>query len=161
MLSFVLSRSFCQVVTEANRRCYPAFGSIFRTFSTSSPKCDEASDDGSVVTYSELKTMLASHNIQLFDVRNPDEYQAGHIPQAVNVPLDNLEESLQLSPELFEQRFEVKAPTKADDNIVFHCKSGSRSIRALGIAHQLGFSKARHFKGGYSEWVDQEGKLIK
>uniref|UniRef100_A0A668USI4 Rhodanese domain-containing protein n=1 Tax=Oreochromis aureus TaxID=47969 RepID=A0A668USI4_OREAU len=159
MLSFVLSRSFCQVVTEANRRCYPAFGSIFRTFSTWSPKCDEASQD--VVTYSELKTMLASHNIQLFDVRNPDEYQAGHIPQAVNVPLDNLEGSLQLSPELFEQRFEVKAPTKADDNIVFHCKSGSRSIRALGIAHQLGFSKARHFKGGYSEWVEQEGKLIK
>lgn len=39
-----------------------------------------------MVTYSELKTMLASHNIQLFDVRNPDEYQAGQIPQAVNVP---------------------------------------------------------------------------
>lgn len=38
------------------------------------------------MTYSELKTMLASHNIQLFDVRNPDEYQAGQIPQAINVP---------------------------------------------------------------------------
>ncbi|CAI5673188.1 thiosulfate:glutathione sulfurtransferase-like [Oreochromis aureus] len=158
MLSFVLSRSFCQGVTEANRRCYSTFGSICRTFSTASPKCEEASDNGSVVTYSELKTMLASHNIQLFDVRNPDEYQAGHIPQAVNVPLDNLEESLQLSPELFEQRFEVKAPTKADDNIVFHCRSGIRSTSALGIAYQLGFSKARHFKGGYSEWVEREGK---
>ena len=40
----------------------------------------------SVVTYSQLKTMLANRNIQLFDVRNPDEYQAGRIADAVNIP---------------------------------------------------------------------------
>uniref|UniRef100_A0A3Q0T131 Si:ch211-161h7.8 n=1 Tax=Amphilophus citrinellus TaxID=61819 RepID=A0A3Q0T131_AMPCI len=112
----------------------------------------------SVVTHSQLKAMLASRNIQLFDVRSPEEYQDGRIPQAVNLPLDNLEESLKLSPEYFEQRFEVKAPGKDDDNVVFHCRSGIRSAAALGIAHQLGFSKARHFKGGYSEWVEQGGK---
>lgn len=55
--------------------------------------------------------------------------------------VDNLEESLKLSPEHFEQRFEVKAPGKDDDNIVFHCRSGKRSATALGIAYQLGFSK--------------------
>lgn len=39
-----------------------------------------------VVTYSQLKTMLSNRNIQLFDVRNPDEYQAGRIADAVNIP---------------------------------------------------------------------------
>ncbi|XP_073344892.1 thiosulfate:glutathione sulfurtransferase [Pagrus major] len=158
MLSCLLSRSLCQVVAEANRRSYPTYASAFRTFTTSSPKCGEASDSASVVTYSQLKTMLSNRDIQLFDVRNPDEYQAGRIADAVNIPLGNLEESLKLSPEHFQQKFEVRAPGKDDDNIVFHCRSGKRSSTALDIARQLGFSRVRHYKGGYSEWVEQEGK---
>ncbi|XP_040921923.1 thiosulfate:glutathione sulfurtransferase [Toxotes jaculatrix] len=158
MLSLVLSRSLCQVATELNRRSCPTLGSVLRTFTTSCPRYGEASDDASSVTYTQLKTMLSNRDIQLFDVRNPDEYQAGRIPHAVNIPLGNLEESLKLSPEAFQQKFEVKAPGKDDDNIVFHCKSGNRSNKALGIAHQLGFSRARHYKGGYTEWAEQEGK---
>ncbi|XP_074478092.1 thiosulfate:glutathione sulfurtransferase isoform X1 [Sebastes fasciatus] len=158
MLSLVLSRGFCQVVAEVNSRSYPTFGSLLRAFTTSSPKCGEAINNASVVTYAQLKTMLSNRDIQLFDVRNPDEYQAGRIPDAVNIPLDNLEESLKLSPELFQQRFEVKAPGRDDDNIVFHCQRGNRSSKALDIASQLGFSRARHYKGGYSEWEEKEGK---
>ncbi|XP_047424318.1 thiosulfate:glutathione sulfurtransferase isoform X2 [Mugil cephalus] len=115
--------------------------------------------DGSVVTYSQLKTMLRVGDIQLFDVRNPDEYQAGHIPKAVNIPLVNLEESLKLSPELFKQQFAVEAPGKGDDNIVLHCKSGNRGSKAMEIAHRLGFSKVKHYKGGYSDWVEQEKRM--
>ncbi|KAM3860697.1 thiosulfate:glutathione sulfurtransferase [Diretmus argenteus] len=116
----------------------------------------------SVVTYEQLRTMLSTHNIQLFDVRNPDEFQAGRIPEAVNIPckLNHLEESLKLSPEHFELIFEVKHPGKDDDNIVFHCQSGNRSSKALNIARQLGFSRAKHFKGGYSEWTAREGKGV-
>ncbi|XP_029313722.1 thiosulfate:glutathione sulfurtransferase [Cottoperca gobio] len=158
MLSYLLSRSFCQVVAEVNRRSYPTCGSALRAFTTSSPKFEEASENASVVTYSELKTMLSNRDIQLFDVRNPDEYQAGRIPDAVNIPLGNLEESLKLSPEPFQQKFEAKAPGKEDDNIVFHCRSGKRSSKALDIARQLGFSRSRHYEGGYSEWAEKEGR---
>ncbi|GAA6214981.1 thiosulfate sulfurtransferase/rhodanese-like domain-containing protein 1 [Lates japonicus] len=157
MLSFVLSRGFCHVVAEVNSRSCPTFGSVLRSFTTAS-KGGEASDNASVVTYSQLKTMLSNRDIQLFDVRNPDEYQAGQIPQAVNIPLDTLEESLKLPPESFEQKFQVEAPEKDDDNIVFHCRSGKRSATALDIAHKLGFSRARHYKGGYIEWAEKEGK---
>ncbi|XP_029979681.1 thiosulfate:glutathione sulfurtransferase [Sphaeramia orbicularis] len=158
MLSYVLTRSFCQVVTGVHRCSYPTYVSVLRAFTTSSPKSGDASDSASVVTYSQLKTMLSNHNIQLFDVRNPDEYQAGHIPDAVNIPLGNLEESLKLSPATFQQKFDVKAPGKEDENIVFHCRSGKRSAQALDIARQLGFSRARHYKGGYIEWEEQERK---
>uniref|UniRef100_A0A1A8NDA1 Rhodanese domain-containing protein n=1 Tax=Nothobranchius pienaari TaxID=704102 RepID=A0A1A8NDA1_9TELE len=161
MLSFLLSRGFCQAVTEVNQRSYPTVSSFIRTFTTSSPTCQEHhvnEDEASVVTLSQLKTMLSNHNIQLFDVRTPDEYQAGRIPQAVNIPLDTLDESLKLSPEHFLQTFEVKAPGKDDDNVVFHCRSGVRSSKALAVAHQLGFHKARHYRGGYLEWSEQQGK---
>nr|XP_055038511.1 thiosulfate:glutathione sulfurtransferase isoform X2 [Misgurnus anguillicaudatus] len=117
---------------------------------------DRQPDPASVVTYEQLKSMLASHSVQLFDVRNPDEYQAGRIPDATNIPLPQLENSLKLSPKQFELQFKVKAPQKKDDNIVFHCRSGKRSLTALEIAHRLGFIKARHYAGGYIDWEANE-----
>uniref|UniRef100_A0A671T799 Thiosulfate sulfurtransferase/rhodanese-like domain-containing protein 1 n=1 Tax=Sinocyclocheilus anshuiensis TaxID=1608454 RepID=A0A671T799_9TELE len=112
----------------------------------------------SVVTYEQLKAMLANHGVQLFDVRNPDEFQAGRIPDSVNIPLGQLEESLKLPPLQFQQQFGVKAPKKEDDDIVFHCRSGKRSLTALEIAHRLRFSKARHYAGGYIDWEEREKK---
>ncbi|KAG9283320.1 thiosulfate sulfurtransferase/rhodanese-like domain-containing protein 1 [Astyanax mexicanus] len=109
-----------------------------------------------VVTREQLKAMLASHSVQLFDIRNRDEFQAGHIAGSVNIPLDQLEESLKLSSKTFEKCFKVKAPKKEDDNIVFHCQRGRRSLTALDIAWRLGFSRARHYAGGYSEWAELE-----
>ncbi|KAL6097815.1 tstd1 [Pungitius sinensis] len=158
MLCFLLSRGFCLTAAELSGRTYPTFGSLSRTFTTSTPKCGDTSESGSVVTYPQLKTMLSNGDIQLFDVRNPDEHLAGRIPNAVNVPLGTLEESLKLSPEDFQQTFHVKAPGKDDDNIVFHCKTGRRSSNALDIALKLGFHRARHFQGGFTEWAQREGQ---
>ncbi|KAM8823395.1 thiosulfate:glutathione sulfurtransferase [Spinachia spinachia] len=158
MLSFVLSRGFCLTAAQLSGRTHPTFGSLSRPFTSSTPTRGETSESGPVVTYSQLKTMLSNGDIQLFDVRNPDEHLAGRIPDAVNIPLGTLEESLKLPPEHFQQIFQVKAPGKDDDNIVFHCKTGVRSSRALDIALKLGFHRARHYKGGYTEWAEQEGK---
>uniref|UniRef100_A0A8C2KIA4 Si:ch211-161h7.8 n=1 Tax=Cyprinus carpio TaxID=7962 RepID=A0A8C2KIA4_CYPCA len=105
-----------------------------------------------------LKALLANHSVQLYDVRSPDEFQAGRIPDSVNIPLGQLEESLKLPPLQFQQQFGVKAPKKEDDDIVFHCRSGKRSLTALEIAHRLGFSKARHYAGGYIDWEKHEKK---
>ncbi|XP_042566283.1 thiosulfate:glutathione sulfurtransferase [Clupea harengus] len=116
---------------------------------------DESPDPETVVSYEQLRSMLSSKDIQLFDVRNPDEFQAGRIPGSINIPLDNLEQSLKLSPQHFELLFEAKAPGKEDDNIVFHCQRGRRSAAALGIAKGLGYTRARHFAGGYSKWVER------
>ena len=59
----------------------------------------------------------------------------------MHVSVGELEESLKLSPGHFKQTFQVPAPLKDDDNIVFHCKSGNRSVKALGIAYNLGFTR--------------------
>lgn len=52
-----------------------------------------------------------------------------------------VDESLKLSPEQFQQRYNVKAPGKDDNNVVFYCRSGNRSYKALTMAQQLGFSR--------------------
>ncbi|XP_028814543.1 thiosulfate:glutathione sulfurtransferase [Denticeps clupeoides] len=126
---------------------------------TSAARCgDVPPDPASIVTYEELKSLLSSRSVQLFDVRNPDEFQAGRIQGAVNIPLDTLEQSLKLAPQRFELQFKAKAPGKDDYDIVFHCQRGRRSATALEIAWGLGFKRARHYAGGYSEWEAREKK---
>ncbi|XP_072513757.1 thiosulfate:glutathione sulfurtransferase [Salminus brasiliensis] len=121
--------------------CYGGFTSV-RGLRTSAVSCSrDPSNPDSVVTREQLKEMLANHSVQLFDVRNPDEFQAGRILGSINIPLGQLEESLQLPPKAFEKRFKTKAPKKEDNNIVFHCQRGRRSLTALEIAWRLGFSR--------------------
>lgn len=52
-----------------------------------------------------------------------------------------VDESLRLSPEQFQQRYHVTAPGEDDHNIVFYCRSGNRSLKALSTAQQLGFHR--------------------
>lgn len=59
----------------------------------------------------------------------------------MTLQVDTVEESLKLPPESFMQKFEVKAPGKDDDNIVFNCRTGVRSGEALAIARQMGFHR--------------------
>ncbi|KAK7879008.1 hypothetical protein WMY93_030761 [Mugilogobius chulae] len=143
-LTVAFSRGLCQAFTEVNRRSYSTLSPFFRTFTTT--PTPTGCGDADVVTVNQLKSMLASKNVQLFDVRRPDEYEAGHIPTAVNVPLDDLEVSLKLSSEAFQQKFQVKAPAKEDANIVFNCRSGVRSGTALETARGLGFTKQDIFR---------------
>ncbi|XP_028839115.1 thiosulfate:glutathione sulfurtransferase-like [Denticeps clupeoides] len=107
---------------------------------------------GTVVSYEELKDLLGNQKLQLFDVRNPDEFAEGYIPGATNVPLGGLEQAFGLSPSAFEQRYGTPLPMKDDSDIVLYCQRGRRSATALEIVHALGFSKARHYFGGYGEW---------
>ena len=50
-----------------------------------------------------------------------------------------LEGALALPPEEFERRYGVKKPAKDDCNLIFHCKSGKRSLKALKLARQMGW----------------------
>lgn len=60
----------------------------------------------------------------LVDVRNPDEFKQGSVPNAVNIPLGTLESNL--------DQF------KGKDAIVVFCRSGMRSGKAKGILEKSG-----------------------
>ena len=73
----------------------------------------------------------------LADVRTPAEYEAGHIPTAVNVPVDVIG---------------TTPPTEAKDTlIVVYCRSGSRSATARQILIDLGYTNVVDF-GAVSKW---------
>lgn len=74
----------------------------------------------------------------LIDVRNPHEFDAGHLPNAVNVPLDSLRNHLDTLPK--------------DQNIFIYCEAGLRGYLAQRILLQNGYKNVRNMSGGYKTW---------
>jgi rhodanese-related sulfurtransferase len=92
------------------------------------------------VDLAELKQGLEDGTVLLVDVREPDEYAAGHIPGA---SLNAL------------QRFDPAAlPKVPGKRVVLSCRSGKRSLSALALAQAAGRDDVKaHFSGGMLEWV--------
>lgn len=84
----------------------------------------------------EVKQLLAEGG-RVIDVRTTAEYEAGHLPQAVNVPLGELSE-----------RIAAVAPDK-NQPLLLHCASGARSASAAKILMGLGYTRAVNV-GSYS-----------
>jgi len=80
----------------------------------------------------------------LIDVREADEYAAGHIAGAVHVPRGLLEFKLGSAPEL----------SSRDLNIVLYCKTGGRAALAACSLHDMGYLKVTSITGGIDAWLD-------
>jgi len=76
----------------------------------------------------------------VIDVCEPEEFAAGHVGGAKNIPLGQLQERL---PQV--------AKNKAVP-IILVCAKGARASRAAGIAKGLGYEKAQALAGGLTAW---------
>src|SRR5690606_37357417 len=89
----------------------------------------------------ELKKRIDSgENLEIWDVRNPDEHEKGAIPGAKLMPL----------PELPKHLDDLK--DMHDREILVHCQKGGRSARACGIMKSRGFEKPVNIEGEYEAW---------
>lgn len=92
------------------------------------------------VSLDELKRGLADGSILLVDVREPNEWDAGHIAGATLNPLSAFDPSM--------------LPEAEGKRVVLHCRSGKRSVAALSIAQENGRGDVRaHFGGGMLGWA--------
>jgi molybdopterin/thiamine biosynthesis adenylyltransferase/rhodanese-related sulfurtransferase len=84
------------------------------------------------------------NGITLIDVREGEEWDAGHIPGAKHVPRGYLE-----------SRIEAAAPEK-DARVVIYCASGQRSALAADtLQHLLGYTNVSSMTGGITLWKDR------
>lgn len=89
----------------------------------------------------------------LIDVREPDEFAAGHIEGAANHPRGLLEFTVTRHPVL--AALAESAPAAlADAQIVLYCGSGARSALAAQSLQSLGFKQVYSLAGGYEAWRD-------
>jgi phage shock protein E len=90
---------------------------------------------------SELASRISSHTAPVvLDVRTPEEFASGHIPGAVNVPLNELPgrlASLDLSP---------------SQEVVVHCQHGGRAAKAESILREKGYTDVLDLTGHMEAW---------
>ena len=85
----------------------------------------------------------------LVDIREPAEYERGHIPGAVLIPRGMLEFDL---VKLLEQSASSDAPE--DSDIILYCGTGGRSALAAKSLDEMGFNNVRSMDGGIVAWAE-------
>lgn len=100
---------------------------------------DDPGDSLEAVSRDDLLAGLREGLIVLLDVRPHEEFQAGHLPDAINIPLDELETMLDALPR--------------DREIVAYCRGPYcvLSHQAVERLRKLGF-RVRRFGEGFPEW---------
>lgn len=113
---------------------------------------DDTDDSVEVIKVHAVDEFVASNDdVVILDVRTPIEYQMSHIPDAVNVDVQD---------ESFAEMIVKLDPGKT---YIVHCTKnpvGGRSGRALDAMQELGFTNLYSLEGGYIEWRDEELPLI-
>lgn len=100
------------------------------------------------ITATELKKRMdAGEDIQLIDVRQPDEYAFAKIEGAKLIPLG----------QIMQRMDEIDASRET----VIHCKMGGRSAKAIEVLQRAGFKgNLSNMKGGITAWSDEVDKSV-
>ena len=83
-------------------------------------------------------------NLQILDVRRPSEYADGHIRNAINIPLNDMNDPMNI------------ASIEENHNLYVHCAGGYRSVIASSILKHHGFHNLRNVLGGWNKIIELE-----
>lgn len=95
--------------------------------------------DYRVINSEQAKAMIDEGDVLIVDVRTVEEYNDGYIPDAYNVPLDQIEAGI------------GNVSSSKDDTILVYCRSGNRSKVAARILTEMGYTNVYDF-GGIVDW---------
>jgi rhodanese-related sulfurtransferase len=87
----------------------------------------------------EVQALIAD-GAALVDMRQPEEYEEGSIPDALSVPIRSMVST------------DVEVPQ--DGPVVVYCQSGYRAAVALPMYHLLGYTNTEGFPGSFAAWVE-------
>src|SRR5215210_7369792 len=106
---------------------------------------DEASSCVAHITPVEAAERVRSGEAMLLDVREPEEWDAGHVAEAVHIPRGWLELAADPATEHADERFDL------DKRILVQCAKGNRSSLAAATLKEMGY-EAANVEGGFEAW---------
>lgn len=94
-----------------------------------------------IISPEELNSKLKENNdINLVDVRSNEEFNGGHIPNSISIPLDNIDDGI------------LSKIKDKNEKIFLYCKTGRRSKIAAEKLVDLGYNKIGVLDGGIDNW---------
>jgi rhodanese-related sulfurtransferase len=104
----------------------------------------------SVMPPSQFKASIdKTKDALIIDVRTPEEFQEGHIENAINVDYYNNQFTV------------IMSSYPKDAPIYLYCRSGNRSGKAATVLKEQGFTNIFDLAGGFNAWTDQKLPYIK
>ena len=98
------------------------------------------------VKFSEV---IAQPGVIILDVRTPEEFNAGHIANAININLEGSDFSSEVSK------------LDKNDTVAVYCRSGNRSGVATDQMAEIGFTDMYDMQGGIVDWEAAGGPVVK
>ena len=102
----------------------------------------KATTQPSIQSSPYLIERVKNNDWMLIDVRSPEEFAEGHIPGAVNMPYDAIDD------------FINELEGNKDKPIIVYCRSGRRAKLAMKVLEALEFSEVMHLEGDMLGWSD-------
>lgn len=100
-----------------------------------------------VLDTDKFEQRMNDEGVQLVDVRTPEEFADGHLPNAININVNDAS-------------FEAEtAKLDKDKPVMVYCKSGGRSAKAASNLNTQGFKNVSDLDGGITSWKEA-GKII-
>jgi len=121
------------------KRMLPLFFSLLLLFTG----CGGRAADNSYqqITQEEAKEMMDTQEVIILDVREQNEYDSGHIPGAVLLPVGTIDEDTAAA-----------VIPEQDSTVLVYCRSGNRSKTASSALAELGYTNIYEF-GGINTWL--------
>lgn len=100
---------------------------------------------------------MQARGMPVIDVREPEEFAAGHVPGAVNIPRGVLEFQVDGHPAL---NFKTDPHlSHRREPVILYCRTGGRSALAAEALKRLGFDRPLSLAGGYLQWTADGGSV--
>lgn len=116
-------------------------------FKTGQDLIDEAKEQIEQVTPEQVRDMQTRNEAVVYlDVREPNEWNLGHLPHAVHLPRGNLEGK-------------VEGLIGRDQKVVIYCARGNRSALAALTMKQMGYENVCSMARGIQGWADIDGDI--
>lgn len=110
--------------------------------------CNDNQNSVSIEQVRQFTSPQASQlkDIVVVDVRTSTEYEAGHIPGSISIPVDSLEQNAHI--------------LKGQKLVIVYCQSGcKKSLKAYHILKQRGFKAVKNLSGGIDAWKKAGGNI--
>lgn len=95
------------------------------------------------ISTDDAQKRIDTGNVLVLDVREPDEFEQGALPNVLHIPRGHLEAQIE------------SRATDRDQEIVVYCAGGVRSAFAAKTLQELGYTNVLSMAGGFGKWKDE------